>query len=230
MNSSQSSSSWSSLRSLRALGGLLVGLALAASAQATLTTLTTRSQVGAGYTVDWSAAGAEFTDLGSGFSVTGATVSGASGFTVFSGSTYNADFDVADNVLAMFNMGTGGTSTGVVDITFDALVSSFGTQVQANLFGAFSGFVKVYDAANVLLDTIAFSGSNGGNNDGSALFAGVSSDSLNIKRAVFDFGEGAGINSLSVGNVSHNVPEPGSLLLVGLGLAAGLAGTRRAKV
>jgi hypothetical protein len=226
VNPSLSLSLWPNLR---ALGGLLAGLAIAASAQASLTTLTTRSQVGAGYSVDWSAAGGEFTDLGTGFTLGGTSVSGASAFTVMAGSTFNADFLAGDNLLTMFDVNAGNPSSGLLDITFSSLVSSFGTQVQANAFGAFSGFVRVYDAANALLDTIALNGSNNGNGDDSALFAGASSGQLNIKRVVFDFGNGAAINSLSVGTATNNVPEPGSLLLVGLGLAAGVAGARRAK-
>jgi hypothetical protein len=206
-------------RSMLLAVALLVGLAQSASATAVL--ISNRSLVGAGYVVDWSALGPEFTDPGAPFTLGPVTVGGASAFAVFSGSTYNADFLAADTVLALYDLNTGDLASGIFSISFATAVASAGAQVQANNFGAFAGLVRAYDAANALLGSFALAGNNGGNGDGTALFAGISSSSANISRIEFALGDGAAINHLSVGRApaaSAPLPEPATLALVGLAL------------
>ena len=107
---------------------------------------------------------------------------------------------------------------------------SAGAQVQGLEFGPFNGFIKAFDSSNVEIGSFAVAGTNGGNGDGSAVFAGIVSDSLNIWRLEFSgFGDGAGINLLSVGNVLEpggEVPEPAGLALVLTALVL-LATTRK---
>lgn len=212
-----------------AMAGLL--LAAATASQAGVVQMTTRAGAGG---VDWGSFGAEFTGVANGDSIAPVTVSGAaSSFTVLSGGTFNSDFSATDNVLALLDIGTGDLSAGVFQLDFATAVYAAGAQVQANLFGAFSGFIEAFDSSNTSLGSFAVGGSNSGAADGSAVFAGISSTEANIARLVFSgFGDGAGINALSYSRVSLEpvvIPEPGSLalaLLAVVGLAA--ARTRRA--
>ena len=50
------------------------------------------------YVVDWSVLGPDLTSVTSPLSLDALTISGASGFGVFSGATYNADFLATDSV------------------------------------------------------------------------------------------------------------------------------------
>lgn len=215
------------LRSL--LFGALLLCAAAQAAFANVILTSNRAAIGPGFTIDWSGSGPEFTSLGSPFTQgTGAqavTVSGASGFTIFSGSTYNADFLAGDSILALYDLSSGPLG-GIFSIAFASAVSSVGAQLQANAYAGFTGMISAFDASNVLLGGFNVSGSNSGAGDGSAVFAGIISDSLNISRIEFSgFGDGAGMNQMSVG-----VPEPSTfLLLVGPLVFLAVARRRRGR-
>lgn len=208
---------------------LLVSLALMAQAAVASVSLTSsRAAIGPGFLVDWGAIGGEGTQTGAPPTpVGGINLSGAPTFTVLSGGTFNADFLAGDNILALYDFaGVGDVINGQFTIEFASGVRGAGAQVQANLFGAFSGLIEAFDASNNLLGSAAVNGSNGGNGDGSAVFAGLVSDSFDIRRLTFSgFGAGAAINQLSVWSIddSQRVPEPPALLaLLGyLGLMAG---------
>ena len=201
------------------LKNIIIGLAMIAApmqaAFATVILTGDRNAINPGYFVNWGAVGPDGTPTGSPFTLGEVTVSGASGFTVFSGSTYNADFTPTDEVLALFD---GDIVGGIFSITFAHAVQAAGAQIQANAFGAFSGWISAYDASNVLLGTYLVSGINGGNGTGSAVFAGLVSTGRDIMRIDFSsFGDGAAINGLSV-----SVPEPSTwlMLIIGLGFIA----------
>ena len=211
------------LRSL-VFGAVLLG-ATAQAAFATVILTNSRAAIGPGFTVGWGAPGPDLTSLGSTFTQGSVTVSGASDFTIFSGETFNADFFATDWILSLYDLNSGPLA-GIFSIAFASAVSSVGAQLQASMFGAFTGTISAFDASNGLLGAFNVAGTNGGNGNGSAVFAGIISDSVNISRIQFaGFGEGAGINQLSA-STTASVPEPGVLLLL-VGPLALLVATRR---
>jgi hypothetical protein len=180
-------------------------------------------------TVDWGQFGADPTAVANNASFAAGAEAGtvggsASGFTMFTGSTYNADFLPANNVLALFDLNSGNATAGSFVLTFASPVFAAGAQVQPLLAGSFSGAIAAYNSANVLLGSFNISGSNGQNGNGSASFAGIISDAKDIKRIEFTgFGDGAAINQLSARTIAAAVPEPDAalMLLAGwLGVAA----------
>lgn len=184
------------------------------------------STVNADTTVGWGVLGPEFTAVGSTASVGPATVTGST-FGVLNGSTYNGDFLPADVLLTMFDLNTGDAVDGVFDIQLSSAVQAIGAQVQANAFGPFSVLIEAFGAGDTPLGSFTLGGNNGGNGDGSALFAGVMTDGLEITHVRFSgLGAGAAIGSLLLDTVVDQVPEPGTLLLAGMALAA-LARRRR---
>lgn len=189
------------------------------NSRATVTTLGSQA-----FTVDWGALGGDFTALGSTLSNGPITVSGGSAFAVFNGSTYNADFNPDEYVLSLFDLNIGDTVSGVFSLNFASAVRAAGAQVQAFLVGAFAGTISAYDASNGLLGSFNVAGNNGGNGNGSAVFAGIISDSINITRLDFAFGSGAAINQ-----VTANVPEPSTFLLM-LGPLVFLFAARRRRI
>lgn len=210
------------------LGALFFGVT-AQAAFATVLLTNSRSAVtnlgSQAFSVDWGALGGDLTPLGSTFSQGPVTVSGANAFTVFNGSTYNADFLTDEFVLSLFDANNFNPLSGIFSLSFATAVRAAGAQVQALAFGGFTGTISAFDATNGLLGSFNVFGTNGGNGNGSAVFAGIISDSINISRIEFaGFGEGAAINQ-----VSANVPEPPMLLLL-LGPLAFLVATRRRRI
>jgi PEP-CTERM motif len=211
------------MMTLNKLGGkwlrsVLVGAVLVAApiqaAFASLIMTNDRNAILTDYTIDWANLGGDLTNVGSPFTLDTAAVNGASSFGVFSGSTYNADFTATDSVLALVDPNFDPLD-GIFSVTFAYAIQGVGAQVQANGFGGFSGVIRAFNAANMLLGSFAINGTNGGNGDGSAVFAGVISSAVDITRIEFaSFGPGAAINGLSV-----DVPEPSTwlMLLIGLG-------------
>ena len=200
------------------LRSMLVGAVLVTApiqaAFASLIMTNDRDAILTDYTIDWGTLGADLTSVAGLFTIDTATVTGASSFTVFSGSTYNSDFKPTDSVLALVDPNFDPLA-GIFSITFASAIQGVGAQVQANQFGSFSGFIRAFNAANMLLGSFAINGMNGGSGNGSAVFAGVISSAVDITRVEFaSFGAGAAINSVSV-----DVPEPSTwlMLLIGLG-------------
>ena len=209
--------------------GLMMALT-AHCACATVGYTNARSAVG-GALVDWAALGADQTAVPPGATVSGLTVSGATAFTVFSGSTFNADFLPTDTVLALFDIAGGSPVSGSFDIVFSTSVAAAGAQVQSFFTGSFGGSISAYAAGGGLLGSFGVTGMNGANGDGSAVFAGIVSTAADIKRLTFTgFGDGAAINALSVNPTVNSVPEPGTALMIlgGMAAVAGAVRSRRA--
>ena len=203
-------------RTVFAAAALLCALVVQ-PASASLVQAATRGAITADYTINWGLAfGGEFTAVANGADFGPGLVSGGPTFTVMSGSTYNGDFLAADNVLALFDLAAGNPVSGSFIITFDNPVQAAGAQVQASAFGGFSGMVTAYNTGGVSLGSFPVNGNNLGNGDGSAAFAGVISSALDIKRLEFTgFGDGAGINNLSVDSIllpGGTVAEPPTAL------------------
>ena len=211
------------MTTLNSLGGkwlrsLLVGAVLVVApiqaAFASLILTNDRNAIRTDYTIDWAALGGDITSVVGPFTLGTDTVGGASSFGVFTGSTYNSDFKPTDSLLALVDPNFDPLD-GIFSITFANAIQGVGAQVQANGFGGFSGIIRAFNAANMLIGSFAINGFNGGNGTGSAVFAGVISSAVDITRLEFaSFGPGAAINAVSV-----QVPEPSTwlMLLIGLG-------------
>jgi hypothetical protein len=132
------------------------------------------------------------------------------------GSGFTGTFALGDHLLT-----DAGSESDSLIVSFGAPVMGFGTQIDAHyISGAFTGHVKLFSVASVLLATLNFSGVNTGLEDNSAPFVGVLSDIPNISFAAFVVDQpdpnlpplaGAlGINRL---DVLLAVPEPTTLAL-----------------
>lgn len=148
------------------------------------------------------------------------------------GSGWGGNFANGDELLW-----TGGIGPDIT-ITFAAPVAGVGTQWQANYFGAFGANLKAYDALDNLLGTVTADGFSTTMGDGSAIFLGVLSGSVNISKLVLalDYATSApqdfAINRLLLTGTSGGggvVPEPATwaMLIAGFGLV-GAALRRRA--
>jgi hypothetical protein len=220
------------VRDLRFVTFLLAGAAAFGLASAAVSQAPNRGAIAANAMANWGQFGPELTPVSNGASfaagaITGTVAGSGSTFTMLTGATYNADFLAADNVLALFDTGSGNPAAGSFVLTFTTPVFAAGAQVQASSFGSFAGTVAAYNTGGTLLGSFAVNGSNGGNGNGTAAFAGIISDALDIKRLeFFGFGAGAGINQLSLRNVAQPIPEPGAAALMLAGLL-GIATLRR---
>jgi PEP-CTERM motif len=205
-----------------ALLAAVLSAAGASSAWAALTVATSRGDITADSTINWGLLGPDFTALGATATVGAVGASGAPAFAILEqglSATYN--FNPGESLLAMFDLTTGSATTGDFVLDFAGGIAGFGTQIQGNLFGALSVDMDVFDTANMLLGSFSFNGTSGDNNDGSALFVGINSTALDIGRIVLrGAGEGAAINQLTLDTAATAVPEPATLALAGLALAA----------
>jgi hypothetical protein len=209
------------------LGVVWLGATVNPASASSITYTNSSAGIGTAFTVDWG--GPDLTPVGSPLTQGPVTVSGAADFGIFSGATYNADFLPTDWVLSLYDLGTFTPLPGLFRIDFAAPVNSAGAQVQALSFGPFSGTISAFDVSNALLGVFSVNGANGGNGDGSAVFAGIVSDSMNISRLEFaGFGDGAAIGELRAGSVPSTapVPEPSTFVML-MGGGALLAARRR---
>jgi hypothetical protein len=178
--------------------------------------------------IDWATLGGDFTPLTPPVPLlsTGghsATLSGSTAFTLFSGSTYNADFLPGDIVVSAFDLNTfTALGTGIrIDLAF--LVYGIGAQVQVDSFGPFHATMQALDANSVSLGTVSIDSSVGGNGDGSAAFLGAFSTGNPIASVIFTSdGTGLAIDQVAL----DTVPEPTTFCLAFSAIAA-LAVVRR---
>jgi hypothetical protein len=209
-----------------------------ATVDAQYTNLTSRSQVGGSGLIDWTQAGTVFSFLSNPFSV---AVAGTSLTAAVAGQygpsqifqqkfmSWNGNFSANEYVLGPQNF----FNRGDLTITFGGqAVSAFGANYQANYFGTFTSRVSVLDALGNVQYSYDFSGTSNANGDGSAVFAGIASNAVNIYGIRFT-GLTATLNpgSFAINNVSVNtsvVPEPSAFVLLSTGLAAlGVVARRR---
>lgn len=222
-------------RMLAAVSLVAMGLWGAAAAQAAIVTVGTRGAIpGPTTTIDWGSLGGDATPVGSSVGVGSAIVSGASEYTVWQQAptgSWSGNFSDGESVLSMYDLASGaGEVPGVFDIEFGSPISGFGTQVQDFFFGSFNVTVDLYDTSASLLGSFNFAGNSTPAGDGSALFVGFVSDTLNIQRVVISgMGAGSGINQLTLSTRDAPpppVPAPATLALALLGIAAASAARR----
>ncbi len=139
------------------------------------------------------------------------------------GTDFTGDFSMGDHLITEDDSLSDSFLVG-----FDSqTVHGFGMQIEPNLTtGHWSGGIDLYNAANILIGTVAISGDKTGAEDGSAPFFGVVSPSSSISYANIWIDQSS--NSVlppKAGDIAINtmdvlVPEASSMTL----LAAGLLG------
>jgi hypothetical protein len=181
--------------------------------------------------IQWSALGGDLTPLSPPVALSTAqghpgTLSGSTAFTVFSGSTYNADFLASDFVVSAFDLNTFTALATGIRIDLPLLVLALGAQVQVNAFGPFTATLQAFDFNSVLLGSVSVSSSVGGNGDGSAVFLGAAATSNPIASITFT----GSVPGIALDTVSlQDVPEPASFYLAVPALAAFVLRRKRSR-
>lgn len=220
----------------RASGMLRTSLAVAlmtSSFCASATLVTARGSLGGDDSIDWAQLGPDGTEItpqpGAVTSTGGrsASVRNPNGvlYRLDEGAgTYSGNFAIGDALLTTF------FNNGPISIDFGSvLVARVGAQIQSLVLGSFVGRLSVFGATDNLLESVTFGGESNFNADNSAIFLGLTRAVADIDRIEFSV-EGGSLNSdfaLAINQLDFGlrgtgvpVPEPGSLALVGVALAA----------
>ena len=171
-----------------------------------------------------------------------ATNGNSQGFTVYQNglasglpnTRWNGDFGNGVNVLS--------TQASSITLSFNGAITGFGIHAQTVLAGAYTFQIQAFNSAGGLLGTAISSGTSTGrtsNSFNSAAFAGLVSTAGDISYVTITATQGAAsgfaidtsliyhfANNQTSGNQSQQTPEPGTLALLGAGLAA-LGAVRR---
>lgn len=211
---------------------LLLGIA---PARAGLVLATSTSALGANDVIDWSQLGPDPTILTSPQNVVSgdgldAVVSSSGGvfMRVDEGHGWTGNF--APGTPLLWTAGHGPEFV----ITFASPVFGAGARIQSNSFGAFTAEIVASDGG--VLGSFTQDGQSNPNEDNSAIFIGALSDVANIASIRFDLVSAVSAgNDFAIGPLALNtlglrlpIPEPGSLLLLGVALT-GFAGWRRSR-
>lgn len=211
---------------------LVLGLALGVSVGAQAATVQYNSRAGLAGTdsLSWVQLGADITTLSAlpvavvTTAMANATVANTAGDLTRAdeaglNSGFTGDFAPGAALLGTFG------NAGPISISFANPVARVGTQFQSNEWGAFSGFLSAYDAANTLLGTVSFSnGVSGFGQLDTARFLGIGSSALNIASVQLSVtgtpNNDFWINTVSLSNqvVVTAVPEPSSYMLAAVGM------------
>jgi len=185
--------------------------------------ITSRAALGGNDFFDWGVLGPEGTGVADPFLIpsdSGATIATVTNPTgsflrLDQSSGWSGNFAPGDQLIwTQFG------SNGPMDIAFSSPVFGAGAQIQANFFGSFTGMIDVYNPANVLIASFALAGVSNANNNNSAIFLGVLDTSPSIGRIVYSVNHPTQPDDFAINQLDIvAVPEPGTLLLLGAGLA-----------
>ncbi len=217
--------------------GAVAAFSLSAPALA-VSAVTTPGALGATDFIDWAQLGGDFAGAPSlpapvATNGGGAATIDSAGDTLVrmtQSVTWGGNFTSGDALLWTNSVGPD------ITIVFASPVAGAGAQWQANYFGDFGANLKAYDASDTLLGTVTRDGFSDSASDGSAIFLGVLSPSVNIKKIVLtlDYAsslpEDFAINRLLLtGTPGGVIPEPATwaMLIAGFGLVGLMARRRR---
>ena len=217
-------------RSVFALA-LAVGLGIATAASAApIIGVTSQSALGANDSVNWSQLGTTRTNLtgpsvwvsnnGNSGSV-GLAYAGSPLHILQQGNGWNGNFATGESLV--FNKDDGES----IFLHTSTAMRGVGAQIQADQFGPFSATITAFNSYGYVLGTFTEDGNSTASGDGSAIFIGLSDSSMDISAVEFSVSSYSGYNNLAIGSLSLcSAPEPGSLFLLGSGLAGALAALR----
>lgn len=221
-----------------AFAAAALSLVIASPAKAAVFLITAESGIAPDGLIDWGVLGGSFTAVPQPFTT---AVPGIPGLSVDVSQTGSANFERRDQGNGWAgNFGAGeellwtqGTN-GPMTFDFSNSIQGFGAQIQADFFGPFTAEISAYDALNNLLGTFQVLGNSTSAGDDSAIFIGVLSSSADIARIVLgvpiaNFGpQDFAINGPRVqADGITAIPEPGTMMLLGSGIAAVVARARR---
>jgi len=203
-----------------------------------ISAVTTRASLNANSTVVWSDFGPDGTDV-----VSGSTIAASDGLIVTvsqpfyglqirqQGTDWYGDFAVGDALLTNWN------SPFSVTLTFSQPIYGAGLQIEPgqvqDLPAPFTAYVTAFDGSTSL-GTFSVTGTKSNAGDDSAPFLGVLSDSPDVTSMTYrvvvqtngPYTGDLGMNFMSIQSAS-TVPEPSSLLMLGIGAFAGIGTIRK---
>jgi hypothetical protein len=210
----------------------LANLAAGTPARADLALVTSRSGISAADSIDWGVLGPPLTTIATPFAVTspggvGLTVSKPGGFFERRDENNTAggwfgNFAIGDRLLWTF------TDGGPITLTFSTPISAGGAQIQSEFFGDFIAKIEAFDPSGMSLGSFTVPGVSTSDEDNSAIFIGVASDTADIARLVFSLASAPPLNppndfainefDFRVGPAAVPVPEPAGVALLGVGI------------
>ena len=202
----------------------------------TITYVGSLAGLGSDSSVNWSGLGADQALLAQTFStggVNGSFATSGGGFLSVVGTSYPAfaGFNNGDTLLVSED--TNGIGTGPLTLLRASSVSGLGAYVQVNSLATFTAQIVALGAGGSVLGSGTFTSASDGS--GNPVFMGVSDSvagelfgiQLSITTCAALPGNPAGCSAtdfatdtLFITSTASGVPEPGSLALVGMGLAA----------